>query len=246
MSQLAEIESIQPDVFAYVSADSYLAKVSKFEIRLERVQTLIDEALSEGTFDPSQAGVLPGAVIEVLMPMVKTENPNAPGPLCTVEQRFIVKENPTVNLAVDENNNPLGTNLTAEMIAARLVRIMHQWGIEGVKTSWYAAPDCITPNRDYLPLVAYDVVVYCTMQFTPLPRAATPTITEPESLTVALACATEGASIYYTTDASAPWSGNPAAVLYTVPFTVPSGTVVRFAAFAPTYIGSAFCRATIT
>ena len=245
MSGLAEIESIQPDLLAYLSSDPYLAAVSKFAIREERVQTLIDQALSADTFDPGQTGSRPGAVIEILMPMVKTDLTNAPGPVCTIEQRFIVKENTTINLDLDANGNPTGTGLTAEQIAVHLLRSVHLWAIEGIKTSWYPAPESITPNRDYLPLIAYEVLLHCTIQFTPLDRVATPTISSPAQ-TVTLACATGGAAIYYTTDSSPPWAGNPAATLYTVPFTVASGATVRFAAYAANYLASIFCRALIT
>ncbi len=36
-----------------------------------------------------------------------------------------------------------------------------------------------------------------------------------------ITCSTAGASIYYTTDGSFPWSGNPNATLYTAPFPIP-------------------------
>jgi hypothetical protein len=47
-----------------------------------------------------------------------------------------------------------------------------------------------------------------------------------------------GSTIYYSTDGSFPGSGNPNAIIYTTPFTVASGTIVRTAAYYPGLQGS--------
>ena len=51
--------------------------------------------------------------------------------------------------------------------------------------------------------------------------------------------------IYYTTDGSFPGSGNPNAVIYTAPFTVPNPTVVRWAEYAAGFQGSAVGKGTV-
>ena len=70
-------------------------------------------------------------------------------------------------------------------------------------------------------------------------KVATPTFSETD-LTVTLACATEGASIYYTLDGSWPGASDStgAATLYTVPVSVTIGQSVRYRAYLAGSIGS--------
>jgi hypothetical protein len=59
-----------------------------------------------------------------------------------------------------------------------------------------------------------------------------------DNLDVTLATATDGATIYYTTDGSFPWSGNSEAEIYAGEFSVDSGTTVRAAAYKSGLDGS--------
>lgn len=56
--------------------------------------------------------------------------------------------------------------------------------------------------------------------------------------TVTLTCSTAGASIYYTTDLSHPWSGNATATLYSAPITISAACVLSARAFKSGSIGS--------
>jgi hypothetical protein len=238
-----QIEQIQPDIFAKLASEPYFAAISLFQIRKERYQSEIEEALSSATFDPGQSGKLPGATIEVLMPLIKTNLANAPGPVVTLEQRLMVKENPQINLAAG------GVNLTAEEIAVEILQTLHQFYLGGICQALYPAPEAIVPNGRFPGLVAYDVILQATFNLTPPGRAGCPPPPAegpPLTLTFSAPAGDPAAAVYYTTDGSFPGPGNAAAVSYAVPFAVSSGTVVRWAAYAANKLGSSTGMATIT
>ena len=238
----AQIEQIQPDVFNKLASEPYFATISLFQIRKERYQSEIDEALSSATFDPGQSGKFPGATIEVMMPLVKTNLVNAPGPVVTLEQRLRVKENPAINLATG------GVGLTAEQIAVQILQTLHQFYLGGICQALYPAVEAIVPNSHFPGLVAYDVVLQATFNLTPPARTGCPLPPGEESLTLTFSAPASdpAATIYYTTDGSFPGPGNAAAVAYAVPFTVASGTVIRWAAYVSGKLGSSTGMATIT
>jgi hypothetical protein len=143
-----QIEQVQPDVFNKLASEPYFAAVSLFLIRQERFESEINEALSSAAFDARQAGKLPGATIEVLMPLVKTRLGNAPGPVVTLEQRLTVRENPTINLGSG------GTGLTAEELCHAILQTLHQFQLDGVCQAFYPAAECVAGRvgglrRDY-------------------------------------------------------------------------------------------------
>ena len=238
----AQIEQIQPDVFHKLAGEPYFAAISLFQIRKERYQSEIDEALSSATFDPGQGGKRPGATVEVLMPVIKTNLVNAPGPVVTLEQRLIVKENPAINLAAG------GAGLTAEQIAVQILQTLHQFYLGGICQALYPAPEAIVPNRTFPGLVAYDVIVQATFNLTPPARTACPLPPTENSLVLTFAPpgGDPSATIFYTTDGSFPGPGNLSATSYAVPFAVAGGTVIRWAAYASGKLGSSTGMATIT
>lgn len=236
-----QIEQIQPDIFNKLASEPYFAAISLFQIRKERFQSEIDEALSSATFDAGQSGKLPGATIEVLMPLIKTNLVNAPGPVVTLEQRLTVKENPQINLAAG------GVNLTAEEIAVEILQTLHLFYLGGICQALYPAAHAIVPNKAFTGLVAYDVVLEATFNLTPLARTGCPAPPTESGLTLTFTAPTSDpdATIYFTTDGSFPGAGNAAATEYSSPFAVASGTTVRWAAYAEGKLGSSTGLATI-
>jgi hypothetical protein len=237
-----QIEQIQPDVFNKLASEPYFAAISLFQIRKERFQSEIDEVLSSATFDPGQSGKLPGATIEVLMPTIKTNLVNAPGPVVTLEQRLTVKENPSINLASG------GVGLTAEEIAVEILQTLHQFYLGGIGQALYPAPGAIVPNGDFPDLVAYDVVLQATFNLTPPARTGCPLPPTENSLTLTFTAPASDptATVYTTTDGSFPGPGNATATAYSTPFAVAGGTVVRWAAYVSGKLGSSTGMATIT
>lgn len=240
---ISQIEQIQPDVFDKLASEPYFAPISLFMIRKERYESAINEALSEATFDPGQSGKRPGATVEVLMPVIKTNLVNAPGPVVTLEQRLMVKENPAINLAAG------GVNLTAEQIAVQILQTLHQFYLGGICQALYPAHKAIVPNEKFPGLVVYEVVLQATFNLTAPDRTGCPVPpTEGPPLTLAFTAPASdpAATIYYTVDGSFPGPGNSSATGYAGPFAVASGATLRWAAYAANKLGSSTGMATIT
>ena len=139
-----------------------------------------------------------------------------------------------------------GVNKTALAIARRIARIFHVSCSTGVVRNYRCDKPTIVglSVRDEPETVAYAVnIAAAEARDESVVRVANPTQTTSEGL-MTLACATTGATIYYTTnaatliDSSYPWSGNANAVQYTTPFAVSAGTVVRACAYKAGCIAS--------
>jgi hypothetical protein len=224
MNLAAQIESVQPDVYNKLLSEAYFANIAIFAVREKRLDTEVNRALS-GLQGRNGKG---GATIEVFMPTLKTALPDSAGPVCVLEQRFIVKEQPTVNLGAN------GTGLTCEQIAVNLAQTFQLFFLGGPMQGFYAAPSFykyIEEGADR-PFVAIQVVLNATFVLTALQRTLTPSAAAAaQTVTLTDEQPGGGSTIYYTTDGSFPGSGNPNAIQYTTPFTVASGTTVRTAAY---------------
>jgi hypothetical protein len=239
MSLAAQIESVQPDVYAKLLSEPFFNPVAIFKIREKRLDTEVSRALA-GLAGRNGAG---GATIEVLMPTLKAALPDTAGPVCTLEQQFIVKEQPTVNLGAH------GTGLTAEQIAVSLAQTFQLFFLGGALQGFYAAPifyqyQAPGPNA---PFIMLRVTMNATFVLTALERTLTPAAAE----TLGTVTLTDqqpggGSTIYYTTDGSFPGAGNPSAVVYAAPFAVSSGLVVRAAAYKGSLQGSMVDTFTVT
>jgi hypothetical protein len=221
------IERIQPDIAAKLASEGYFSDIGVFQIREERIQADIDKALAGLV---AKAGKI-GVAVEVMMPMIVNPTVNAPGPQCVIQQLVRVKENPVLNLT------NRGTGKTAESIGVKIVQVLHHFQLAGIAQTFYPSDDVMVPNRDFLPMVTYDVKMLATFPMDSLLKCPNTGISESGG-SVTLTCALAGASIYYTTNETFPGPGNAAAHVYAAPFAVSSGTVVRSAAYKAGYIGS--------
>jgi hypothetical protein len=231
MSLAAQIESVQPDVYSKLLSEGYFANISVFALREKRLDTEVNRALA-GLQGRNGKG---GATIEVLMPTLKTAMPDTPGPVCVLEQVFIVKEQPTVNLGAN------GTGLTCEEIAVNLAQTFQLFFLGGPMQGFYAAPafyKYVEEGKEK-PFIAIQVILHATFVLTALQRTIGPAASAgAQTVTLTDQQPGGGSTIYYTTDGSFPGSGNPNAIQYTTPFTVASGTTVRTAAYNGTLQGS--------
>jgi hypothetical protein len=231
MSLAAQIESVQPDVYNKLLSEAYFANIAIFATREKRLDTEVNKALSGLQSRNGKSG----ATIEVLMPTLRTALPDTAGPVCVLEQKFIVKEQPTVNLGAN------GTGLTCEQIAVNLAQTFQLFFLGGPMQGFYAAPSFykyVEAGRDK-PFVAIQVELNATFVLTPLQRTAAPAAAAAaQTVTLTDEQPGGGSAIYYTTDGSFPGSGNPNAMEYTTPFTVASGTTVRTAAYNGALQGS--------
>jgi hypothetical protein len=189
-----------------------------------------------------------GCGILVRMPAIRGIQPNVAAPQGEVLAAIDVVENPEINF------NPGGTQLTAEEIARAVRTTLHQFAIEG-KILLYQDEKAIEPlpglEKEYAGCLGYRVLLRGRMSELPVTKCLLPTISAPEQ-TVTLSTTEGGVSIYYTTDGSFPGAVNLAtatppgtALLYTAPFTVSSGTVVRWASYSAGHQGSDVGQATI-
>ncbi|MGA2749126.1 MAG: FN3 associated domain-containing protein [Verrucomicrobiota bacterium] len=231
MSLAAQIESVQPDVCNKLLSEAYFQNVAIFTIREKRLESEVNKALA-GLKGRNGKG---GASIEVLMPTLKAPKADTAGPVCTLEQRFVVKEQPTVNLGAN------GTGLTAEQIAVAIAQTFQLFFLGGPLQGFYVAPTFYEYAKGGAdaPYLCVEVTLQATFVLTALARTLAPAATA-AAQTVSLADRQPGggSTIYYSTDGSFPGSGNPNAIIYTTPFTVASGTIVRTAAYYPGLQGS--------
>ncbi len=237
MSSILEI--IQDDCADKLNSEDLFSTISVVAVRKLQIVSEIARRLPHLTVKNSKVG----CGVLVGMPVIDVVDPNVPGPQLEVRLPFRVQENPTINQGSG------GTQKSAEEVALNILKIVHQFQLAGF-VGFYGDKGAITPNTEFEGLVTYDVTLTGRLGTTPLTKCAMPTIAE-ATLTITLACATSGAAIYYTADGTFPGSTNlvsngGTAVLYTVPFAVTSGTVVRYAAFKTGLIGSDVGRAIIS
>jgi hypothetical protein len=169
------------------------------------------------------------------MPSLKTALVETAGPICTLEQRFIVKEQPTVNQGAN------GTGLSVEQIAVNIAQTFQLFYLGGAMQGFYAAPEFYKyqPVPDDAPFIAVAVTLQATFALTALERTLAPAASAfAETVTLTDQQPGGGSVLYYTIDGSFPGSGNPSANLYSTPFTVTSGTTVRAAAYNGVLQGS--------
>lgn len=171
-----------------------------------------------------------GAGIVVLKPMFTKFGSTSPA--CEIEQAFIAYVHPKLNLS------NVGTQKTVDAIAIMVARRMVRSATVWPKNFWFAHPSApIVEYNDMDDLEGRMIRVRCEVAISMLAKVA-PVSGSIVNGKLALACATAGASIYYTTDGSYPRVGNTAATLYSTSITVASGSVVYAAAFATNLAGS--------
>ena len=239
MSLAAQIESVQPDVYYKLLSEPYFQNIAIFKVREKRLDTEVNQALA-GLAGRNGKG---GATIEVFFPTLKSAEPNTPGPVCTLEQRFIVKTQETVN------NGARGTGLSLEQIAVNLAQTFQLFFLGGPLQGFYAGSPFYErmETGGKTPFVAMQVTMQATFVLTALTRTLAPAASAAAgTVTLADQQPGVGSTIYYTTDGSFPGAGNPNAVLYSVPFPVAGGTVVRVAAYNGTLQGSMVDTFTVT
>lgn len=183
-----------------------------------------------------------GAGLIIGQPVPVQPPPNVMGPELMVRIGMTVLENPTINRDATAN----GTGITARQWALLIMQTVHQWIIEGLVTAIYPDPESpwsVSGDFERKGYQALDLFFLCAMPLQPIAQCQTPTITE-NALAVTLTGAA-GETIYYTTDGSFPGSATDATV-YSGPFTVVSGTTVRWAAYKAGKRGSDVGEAVIS
>jgi hypothetical protein len=180
-----------------------------------------------------------GAGIIIEKPQFQVSKPNLPGPCGDLILEFLILEDRLANEAPTT-----GTLKPADQIAQRILEVMHGWRL-GSQGAFYADANTLQPARDWEPLTGYRVRLRSQLSRGQTDRVAVPTLAN-NAHTITLTTVTAEAEIRYTTDGGFPGPSNSAALIYTTPFVVDSGTTVRWAAYLADSLGSNVGSQTIT
>jgi hypothetical protein len=245
----ANFAQLQRDALFKLLSEPLLADLNIKSLRdLQSMQRGEDEdisALQEAYLvwtTPRAGGTKFGAGAIVNMPEKEYLVPNVPGPERRCLLTITTLEDPVLNLAALSTS----TGKTAEEWSDLIEAILHQWSIGALGSLYVQRSE---PNRDIQGVVGYDSKFFITVPRDDVDQVAVVTMVQ-NGGSLELSCATSGAAIYYTKNASAltsfPGSGNPDAVLYSAPFAVSVGDVIRAAAYKVAMRGSDVEQATIT
>jgi hypothetical protein len=235
---------IQADLLACLQADAFFAGRPGVLIEPgspEQVLTAkVNAALAQGTDGKCGAGFL-------VLPIEEAHDDHANLPLGPLKMPVRVQfvENVVVN------RGPRGTGIPIRVYAARAEKVLKlYWPVflaKGLRPQNPVISE-FTPERDENLRVGqlnFEAEEDDNTQLIKLPR---PQITPNDGQgnggahpqTVTITAGGGATAIYYTLDNSHPWSGNPAATLYTSPFNVSTACLVRARAFAAgvLYLGS--------
>lgn len=210
-----------------------------------------DEGNVEATVKAKQAlqsakGGKIGAAVIVLQMVADDNQPNLLlGPM-SLRPAFQVIEQRELNRGAN------GTKKPARQIARRIRDVIKTFVMADLITTMRPGQPCIfgVNNHPYGEnVLLYQVEFECLENVgTPEKQVQLPVIANvPETLNFSITSTTVGATIFYTTDDSYPWSGNPKALIYADPQPVPvEGLTVRACAYAPGMLASVLTRAYLT
>jgi Chitobiase/beta-hexosaminidase C-terminal domain len=220
------------DVEAALLREALLSPVTIVSLRALQLSSELDvkRAWLKARNGKSGAGIVIG------IPTLDHQVPNVDGPEREMLLPVSVFEQPSLNAMAST-----GTQLDAETIVDYVEAILARLQIEGLGTLYSQG---VMPNLEtQAGVLRYDLIFAATVPRAPLGRCVLPDYSCPAQ-TVTFTNVTAGAQILYTTDATFP--GRDAAtgqllgttLVYSAPFTVASGAVVRWAAQKSGLVGS--------
>jgi len=178
-----------------------------------------------------------GLIVE--MPTVSVRYANLPGPEHTYGISVVAVEEPGINFAPST-----GTLLSAEEVAEIALDCLSPLLIYDVG-QLHPAQRAIVEAPEFENVVAYRVALNCQSLRTGPSRCVLPAIAEDAGL-VTLTANHASDLVYYTLDETLPGPANPGAVLYSAPFAVTAGQIIRWAAYRAALVGSDVGRNTVT
>jgi hypothetical protein len=248
-------EQFQQDIVAILNSEEWMASVPVVAYRPLRISS--DESDTGSVLDVTKPeigqeefwlikkdGTLSGTGVRVPMPTLKLVSKNLSKPQLFIACQILVAEQPGVSEAPNGLNTAAGGRRSAEAVAMKVMDLLHHRHFDG--TNFLTVDDNALAPASAVPyLRAYNVNVWATFRRSSDERTQQPVI----DITAGVAtvtCPTVGAVIYVTTDGSTPvrTEHNPASALYSAPFAVISGTLVRAAAYKAGAIGSSISNKT--
>lgn len=216
------MQALQNEIEARLAAAEYFADIPVFSERKKDVANEVSRAL--GTL--AGKGGKKGICAVVLQPVGNDQEGNLP----TVELHMRVSVKVIENVLI--NASATGTQKAALKVAEKVVALLKHYWPRGIADILVPESPTIVPVEDASGL-AYEVRLQTTVHSERLAKAAMPQIgvsgeAFPKTVTMTAA---EGATIYWTSDLSHPWSGNTAATLYTAPVELAAAATIRAVAY---------------
>ncbi len=227
------LTSLQQQCADRLLSDPLFANVAVLTERIRDIESEIARALGP----LNEQGGKNGLVAIILTPTASVNFENLFGPFFD-DIKIVVRVIENVPINQDTNT---GTNIPAADAAEKICALLHHFQPDSANGPILAQKPGITLGNDPNHL-SYDCRFKTSGGLTSVPpQAATPVITK-NSGVVTLACATAGAAMFYTLDASNPMPRN--GTLYTAPFTPTPGQVLNVRAFLAGYLTSATATTT--
>lgn len=247
----SEMRKLQEDIAARLRSEPAFRYVQVMLVRPRNAQeaVLIEQAIQEGLMglvyvdnqisngtgsDADKAAQIAatgkaGLAIEVLTPDGEVNEPDIPGPQLEAVIHLRVCENPLINFG------ERGTQIEAEQCCDDVLSSLHRWqrGENTLVADKRAVREMQNDSG-----IEFHVVLRQPLGARKQKRTVAPAVSFADGI-VTMTCATAGAAIYYTTDASPPAISNAAALIYDGPFEASAGACIRAAAFADDRLGSA-------
>jgi len=210
---------LQLDAAARLTSEPFFGDVVILEEDKGIIESDVETAL--GVFN-EETGKKIGAVVIARQPTIAETQSEAPGPEVKARLVFEVVTMPVINMG------ELGTQKRADVIAMRILNLLHRYFSGHTKCTLMAGANPVVGMSD-LPEgnVGYRVTLETTFVLDYADKVATPNLTIDEDGAVVLTCATDGATIYYTTDGSYPGADNAEATEYTAPIEVTGRMTIR-------------------
>lgn len=227
--------TLQTDLEGILLSDPELAEVPVLVERKGLTEEDVAQAI--GVMNSREGVDKVGACIIVMMPAVRKPQQNATLQLNTTATLRVI-ELPVVNQADG------GIGLAAETIAMRLLQLLHNWSPASGRTM-AADGEAIEPSTAPESHIAYDVNIQWVDGIEKPAKSPKPSVSyDAGTEQVTITCSDEEATLYYTTDGSFPYPGNPAVQIYNQPVTF-EGVVVTHEDGVVTY-GDPFTAAAST
>jgi hypothetical protein len=220
---------LQEDLFGRYMAEDYFADV----MILANEKGLILEEIEEKLKIWTSRNGKKGAAIVIDRPFRIVEHPEKPGPEFGLVIPVGVFEMPLTN------RKPGGTGLTIEDLCSGVLSVSHGWRPSPEIGQLYVGESAVTPVVGTGRVIAAEVQLRTRMQLAVVSRVQRPVLAG-TAASVQLSCNTPAATIYYTTDGSFPWSGNPSATRYGITLQTEDGTIIVTQDGDPLLLATAF------
>jgi hypothetical protein len=200
---------LQSDVYGRIASASYFQDVPVILNEKGLIPVDVENAIKVFITKQNKSG----AAVVVDRPSRIVNTPEPSGPQFQVAIPVVVVEFPLTN------RTPSGTNKSIESLTSEIMHLVHGWRPSPSVGQIWCGEDAVSPVVGTDRMIASQVLFRSHMRFASPSRVALPVITQ-IGTELSITCNTPDASIYYTTDGSFPWVGNPNASLFGITFLI--------------------------